>query len=260
MSGPLVVEKVSFRYPGTPVFTDLDLAVGKGEFVAVLGPNGCGKTTLVRLVSRVLAPDRGDVRLGGDPVGALKATEIARRVAIVPQEERNVFAFSVFESVLMGRTPWATGFGFETKEDREIAKDALKAVDAAHLAGRDVREISGGEAQRVLIARALAQRTGFLVLDEPTSHLDLRHRVAILRLLSDLREREGLTVLVISHDVNLTVRFAERVVLLGEDRVAADGTPDEVLDPEVLTKVYGTRVSVRRVEGIPVPQVFPEQG
>jgi len=257
MSAPLSLASVSFSYPGTPVFSDLDLTVEAGEFTAVLGPNGCGKTTLVRLASRVVSARSGVVSLGGDAVAGLAPREIARRLAVVPQEEDSVFAFSVGESVLMGRTPWLSGFGFETEEDRRIARDALAAVDATSLIERDVREISGGERQRVLIARALAQRTGFLVLDEPTSHLDLKYRVATLRLLAELREREGLTVLVISHDINLTVRFAERVVLLGGGGVAADGDPEEVLKPDVLSEVYGTPVVVRRVEGIPVPQVYP---
>ena len=257
MSAPLSLANVSFSYPGTPVFEGLDLTVGAGEFTAVLGPNGCGKTTLVRLASRVVAAGSGTVSLGGDDVAGLTPREIARRLAVVPQEEAGIFAFSVGEVVLMGRTPWAGAFGFETDKDRRIAMDALSAVDAADFVERDVREISGGEWQRVLIARALAQRTGFLVLDEPTSHLDLRYRVATLRLLAELREREGLTVLVISHDINLTVRFAERVVLLGARGVAADGRPDEVLLPDVLSDVYGTTVVVRRVEGIPVPQVYP---
>jgi len=258
MNAPLTLEGVAFGYPGTPVFTDLDFRVGPGEFTAVLGPNGCGKTTLVRLASRVVAARSGSVSLGGDDVTGLAQREIARRVAVVPQEEGSVFAFSVGECVLMGRTPWLRGLGFEGEEDRRIAREALQAVDAIDLLDRDVRELSGGERQRVLIARALTQRTGFLVLDEPTSHLDLRHRIATLRLLARLREKEGLTVLVISHDVNLAVRFAERVVLLGGGGVAADGTAEEVLDPGVLSDVYRTRVAVRRVEGIPVPQVYPE--
>ena len=258
MSAPLVVTNVRFAYPGTEVYHDLSLTVGEGEFVAVLGPNGCGKTTLVRLATRVVRPAAGRVLLGGDDVAGLAVREIARRLAVVPQGEGGVFAFTVGEAVLMGRTPWQEGFGFEGKEDRRIAREALAAVEAEHLIGRDVREISGGERQRVLIARALAQRTGFLVLDEPTSHLDLKHRVASLRLLARLREQEGLTVLLISHDVNLTVRFAERVVLLGGGGVAADGSPEEVLDAAVLSEVYDTPVVVRRVEGIPVPQVYPE--
>ncbi|MEN8151539.1 MAG: ABC transporter ATP-binding protein [Planctomycetota bacterium] len=258
MSAPLAVSNVRFSYPGTKVFDDLSLVVEQGQFVAVLGPNGCGKTTLVRLASRVVRPDAGSVRLGGDDVGGLPVREVARRLAVVPQGESGVFAFTVGEAVLMGRTPWQEGFGFEGEKDRQIAREALGAVEADHLIDRDVREISGGERQRVLLARALAQRTGFLVLDEPTSHLDLKHHVASLRLLARLREREGLTVLLISHDVNLTVRFAERVVLLGGGGVAADGTPEDVLRSGTLSDVYGTPVVVRRVEGIPVPQVYPE--
>ena len=258
MSEPLRLEQVSFSYPGTPVFRDLSLTVSEGEFTAVLGPNGCGKTTLVRLVTRVLSAGRGRVVLGGDLVESLPRREIARRVAVVPQEEPAVFPYSVLQTVLMGRTPWVAGFGFESEEDLKIARSSLRLVDAEHLVDRDMTELSGGERQRVLLARAMAQGAGLLVLDEPTSHLDLRHQVAILRLLRRLRDREGRTVVAISHDVNLSSRFADRLVLLGREGVLADGPPLEVLDAETLSRAYGTPVTVRNVDGLEIPHVFPE--
>lgn len=259
MSGsPLSFEHVSFTYPGNPVFRDLGLAVRAGELVSILGPNGSGKTTIVRLATKVVSAGAGEVRLGGAPIGGLSPREVARRVAVVPQEEAAVFAFSVEETVLMGRTPWLGGFGFEGEDDRRVARECLAAVGAADLIGRDLDELSGGERQRVLLARALAQKAPLLVLDEPTSHLDLKHQMAILRLLRGLREREGLTVVVISHDVNLAARFSDRLLFLADGAVVAEGPPAEVLDAAVLERVYGTRVSVRAVEGLDVPWVFPE--
>ncbi len=258
MSGPLVFEGVSFAYPGTPVFTDLSLRIPEGRLTAILGPNGCGKTTLLRLATRVVKPAAGRVRLGGEPLESLPRREIARRVAVVPQEELSLFTYSVEEAVLMGRTPWVAGFGFEGEEDRRMAREALSAVDALHLAEREMGALSGGERQRVLIARSLAQAAPLLVLDEPTSHLDLRHQVAVLRLLRGLRDRDGLTVVVISHDVNLASRFADRLVFLGGGRVVAEGAPADVVRPEILRQVYGTSVAVRPADGLPAPFVFPE--
>ena len=258
MTAPLRFEDVTFAYPGTPVFSGLDLAVPEGGIVAILGPNGSGKTTLVRLATAVARPQRGRVLLYGEPVHGLGAREVARRVAVVPQEEASVFSYRVDEVVLMGRTPWASGFGFDSARDREIAGKSLEAVHAAHLADRDLDEISGGERQRVLVARALAQEARLLVLDEPTSHLDLKHRVEMFRLLRRLCDTEGLTIVVISHDVNLAARFSDRLVLLAGGRVAAEGPPDEVLDSEILSEVYGTAVRVSRLSGDGPPIVFPE--
>ena len=198
------------------------------------------------------------MRLSGDSTAAIPAREVARRVAVVPQGEGSLFAYSVDEVVLMGRTPWLPVFGFEGERDRRLARESLVAVGAEHLCGRDVRELSGGEWQRVLVARALAQEAGLLVLDEPTSHLDLKHQVAVLKLLRGLRDRTGLTVVVISHDVNLCSRFADRMVLLSEGEVLADGPPAQVVTTEIMSRAYQTRVTVRSVAGLSVPQVFPE--
>lgn len=258
MGPALSFSDVDFEYPGMRVFRGLNIRLRQGEFVCVLGPNGCGKTTMVRLATRVLEPECGRILLSGDAISGLSRREIARRVAVVPQEERSLFEFSVLEAVLMGRTPWLSGHGFEGELDIDVAIASLVAVEADHLRDRDMAELSGGESQRVLLARALAQKAPLLVLDEPTSHLDLKHRVAILRLLHGLRESEGLTVMVISHDVNLASRFADRLLLMAEGAIVAEGPPREVLDPEVLTRVYGTPVSTRKVEGLDVPLVFPE--
>ncbi|MCU0724269.1 MAG: ABC transporter ATP-binding protein [Planctomycetes bacterium] len=257
-AAPLAFEAVRFAYGDAPVFTDLSFAIHPGEFAAILGPNGSGKTTLLRLATRVVRAAGGRILLGGEPLDGLPRREVARRAAVVPQEETRLFNYSVDEIVLMGRTPWVAGFGFEGGEDRRIARAALEAVEAEHLRGRPLGELSGGERQRVLLARALAQKAPLLLLDEPTAHLDLRHQVAVLRLLDGLRAREGLTVVLISHDVNLAARFAGRLLFLGEGRVVADGPPREVLTPDVLTRVYGAKVAAVDVPGLPAPFIYPE--
>lgn len=257
-AAPLEFRKVAFSYPGNAIFGGLDLRIEPGQVTAVLGPNGSGKTTLLRLATRVLRPAGGTVALAGKDVAALTPREVARLVAVVPQEEASLFPFSVEETVLMARSPWNSGFGFATALDRERAAECLAVVEATHLLRRDVTKLSGGERQRVLLARALAQDAPLLVLDEPTSHLDLKHQVAILRLLDRLKAAEGRTVVVISHDVNLCSRFADRMVLLAAGAILADGPPVEVLQPELLSRAYGTSISVRRVDGLDSPHVFPD--
>jgi iron complex transport system ATP-binding protein len=255
---PLHFEKLRFGYSGTPLFDGLDLDLQAEQVTAILGPNGSGKTTLLRLATRLVRPEAGTVLLSGRDVASLAPREVARLVAVVPQEEPSLFPFSVEETVLMARSPWSTGFGFATALDRARARECLEVVEALHLLERDVTKLSGGERQRVLLARALAQDAPLLVLDEPTSHLDLRHQVAILRLLERLKEEQGRTVVVISHDVNLCSRFADRMVLLAPGEVLAVGTPEDVLRPELLSRAYGTSISVRRIDGLDSPHVFPD--
>jgi iron complex transport system ATP-binding protein len=255
---PLEFRGLCFRYPGNPVFRGLDLRIEPGQVTAILGRNGSGKTTLLRLATRVLSPEGGTVLLAGRDASRLCPREVARLVAVVPQEEPSLFPFSVEETVLMGRSPWHSGFGFATEDDRSRAAKSLAVVEAESLIRRDVTKLSGGERQRVLLARALAQDTPLLVLDEPTSHLDLRHQVSVLRLLERLKEEQGRTVVVISHDVNLCSRFADRMVLLAAGSILADGTPAEVLRADLLSRAYGTSISVRHVDGLDSPHVFPD--
>jgi ABC-type cobalamin/Fe3+-siderophores transport system ATPase subunit len=259
MSDPhLEFRRVTFSYPGSPVFDGLSLVIEPGMVTAVIGPNGSGKTTLLRLASGVVTPSAGSVLLTGREVTRLPAREAARLLAVVPQEEPALFPFSVEETVLMGRSPWLSGLGFVSETDRRLAARCLEVVNAGDLIGRDVTELSGGERQRVLVARALAQEAPLLILDEPTSHLDLKHRVSILRLLKDLKSEEGRTVVVISHDVNLCSRFADRIVVLAGGEILGDGPPGDIVRADLLSEAYDTRVRVRHVEGLDVPMVFPD--
>lgn len=236
---------VRFAYPGAPVFSGLDLSVRRGEWTALLGPNGSGKTTFIRLASGSIRPTEGTIRLFERDLLSLPARERARRVAVVPQHANPAFEFSVLQMALLGRSPHQGLLGLESDRDLEIARAALAEADVAHLESRPYHALSGGERQRVLLARALAQEASLLLLDEPTAFLDLRHRLAAYEILGRLVRDRGITVVLVSHDVNLAARYCHRLVLLRRGEVAADGAPEDVLRPEPLRAVYEVEVDVR---------------
>lgn len=239
----------------------LDVEVARGEILGVIGPNSAGKTTLVRLLTRVLTPDRGRIEIDGLEIGTLDGRELARRVAVVPQHLPHGFPFTVEQLVLMGRYAHGAGRFFETAGDRAVAGDAMAAVGVRHLARVPLDELAGGERQRAVLARALAQSPQLLVLDEPTAHLDLNHQAAAAVLLRR-RAAQGLAVVLVSHDLNLAAALADRLLLLVDGRVAALGAPDEVLDAGRLERVFGTRVVVERsaTTGRPIVQLAWDAG
>jgi iron complex transport system ATP-binding protein len=237
---------------GSPVLHDVSLELAPGEIVGLAGPNGAGKTTLFRVASRVLRPERGEVRLGGTPIAALGRRELARRLAVVPQDVAVAFPFRAGEVVLMGRSPHLSGLGFESERDVEVARDALEALGIAHLAERSMPELSGGERQLVLVARALAQDPQVLLLDEPTSHLDLRHRTLVLERVRDFVARDGRSALVVSHDLTLSARTVDRMALLAGGTLHACGSPGQVLTPDNLRAVFGVEADV-----LPAPDGAP---
>jgi len=243
----LRAEDLAFSYGGRDVLGGVSLALGPGELVGVLGPNGSGKTTLVRCLMGFLAPRRGRVTLGARDVADWPRRELARRLAVVPQEMPTDFPLLVRELVLLGRVPHlpARGLGFESAHDRAVAEAALADAALTELADRPLHQLSGGELRRAFIARALAQEPPILILDEPTSSLDLRHQLGILELLRR-RARAGAGILVVLHDLNLAASYCDRVVVLASGRVAAAGPPDVALDPAILSDVYG--VDLRAIE------------
>jgi len=234
---------VAVSLGGAPVLRGVDLAVAAGEVVGLVGCNGAGKTTLLRVVTRVLAPDAGEVRVEGRALAAYRRRELARRVALVPQETAVPFPFRVAEVVLMGRTPHLGALAFESRADLERARDAMAQVGVAHLADRSILEVSGGERQLVMVARALAQDPGILLFDEPTAFLDLRHRMEVLTRVRALARR-GAAALVVSHDLGLAARLCDRLALLAEGRILAAGPPREVLTPERLREGFGIAADV----------------
>ena len=215
------------------------LAVERGRLSAVVGANGSGKSTLVRLLAGLLKPSRGEVIFDGASLSSFSPRERARRVAYVPQTVSTVFPFTALEVVLTGRSPYTTRFRFESGRDVEVARAALAAVDASHLEARPVTELSGGERQLVALARALAQEPECLLLDEPSSALDLKHRAGLVRHLRRLRDERGMTALVITHDLMLLDPAFDRVFAMRGGEVVAHGSPAEVLRDEVLAEVYG---------------------
>jgi len=233
----------------------------KGEMLGIIGPNGSGKTTLLRVVSGVLKPSRGRVMIDGHDVSALDRRTLARRVAVVSQDVVVDFSFDVREVVLMGRNPHLGRLGWESRHDQEVAQRAMELADVAHLADRPITEISGGERQRVFIALALAQEPSLLLLDEPTSHLDIDHQVGILDLIRDLNRRQGVTVLLVSHDLNLASEYCERLILLDQGRIHLAGKPADVLTEGTIRDVYRAKVRLERnpVTGRPHIILIPGQ-
>ena len=227
-----------------------NVAVERGRLSALVGANGSGKSTIIRLLAGLLKPSAGDVLLGGVPLARVSPRERARRVANVPQGVSTGFPFTALEVVLTGRSPYTTRFRFETAGDLDVARAALSAVDAAHLEARPVTELSGGERQLVALARALAQEPECLLLDEPSAALDLKHRAGLVRHLRRLRDSQGMTALVVTHDLTLLDPDFDRVFAVRLGEVAAEGAPAEVLRDEVLAEVYGDEhVRARRAFG-----------
>jgi iron complex transport system ATP-binding protein len=235
---------LGFAYDGRRVLADVSLFAEPGEVVGLLGPNGSGKSTLVKVVSAVLPGYAGSARIAGKEVRELPRRELARALAVVPQESRFAFAFSVLEIVLMGRHPHLAGLAFESRDDVELAREALGVCGAAEMESRSIHELSAGERQRVVFARALAQRPRALLLDEPASFLDIRHQVELYDLVRDQAHERGCAVLTVLHDVNLAAEYCDRVYLIREGRIEAGGRTAEVLTYANLTRVFETDVYV----------------
>lgn len=255
--------QIQYDPDAPPVLTQLTLEVRPGEMIGVIGPNGSGKSTLIRALSRALRPSAGVALLNDrDLYRDLSARDAAQTMAVVPQETAVSLDFTVREVVRMGRAPHLPRrpFASETTQDEQIVTDALETAGVSLLAERGVTTLSGGERQRVLLARALAQQSAIFLLDEPTSHLDLRHQAEVLTLTRDLAHRQGKAVLAVLHDVNLASAYCDRLILLDAGRIAAQGTPEEVLTAQNLQAVYGARAWVRRhpVSGRPLVLTLPE--
>ena len=216
----------------------VDLAVDAGELVCVLGPNGAGKSTLIRVMAGTLVPERGDVRLYGRPIGSLHRREVARSLAVVPQQSEVAWGFAVRDVVTMGRAPHQDGWMRASDEDRRVVGEVLERCDLARLAERSVAELSGGEQKRVAIARALAQKPKVLLLDEPAAFLDVRHQIALYDLLAESVARERLACLVVMHDLNVASQYATRVVLAKSGRFVAVGTVEDVMTYQKLRETF----------------------
>jgi len=253
----LKIEGLSVSYGLRRVLHSVSLDVQAGEVLALIGPNGAGKSTLVRAASGVIPVQAGKVHANGDDLLGLPVMRRARYLAVVPQAVSMPPAFTAWETVLLGRTPYLNFLGQVSKKDEEIARLVLQKVDALDLAERRVGELSGGECQRILLARALAQSTPILLLDEPTVHLDLQHQENLMEIVRTLAHADHLAVLIALHDLNLAARYADRVALLVAGEVKAAGTAREVLTPEIISAAYHLPVHVIPHPFADAPLVLP---
>lgn len=239
----ITLSHITASYRDEPVLRDLSLHVDRGERVALVGPNGAGKSSLLRVITGLL-PAQGSVCVAGTEISRLPPRARARLLAVVPQEIARDIPYSAHDFVLLGRTASLPRFGGPSAEDVESVREAMELTETWHLRQRPLPEMSGGERQRLALAMALAARPEIILLDEPTSHLDLRHRAEMMRLLTRLNHEKQTTVLMVVHDLTLASQFFPRLALLGSGRILADGTPAEVLKPDVLEAAYACRVSV----------------
>ena len=256
----LRIEGVEFGYDGRRVLDGLSLEVAGGELVGIVGPNGAGKTTLFRLVAGLRSPSAGRVLVCGRDVSSLSRADAARLVSVVPQNPTLPAAFTVGELVLMARNPHLKLLQWEGRRDLEAAARAMEATETIHLAGRPLGALSGGERQRALIAMALAQQAGVMLLDEPTSNLDLAHQSRVMDLLADLVARRGVAALVAMHDLSLAAHYCDRIVMLAGGRSHAEGPPREALTRENVAAVYGVEVVVMPHPETGAPIAIPASG
>jgi iron complex transport system ATP-binding protein len=232
-----VAKQLGFSYG----LHDATFELPRNGLITIAGPNGAGKSTLLGILAGLRSPYRGSCTFGSKEVRQWPKREFARKVAFLPQSVRMEFPFTVEEVVLMGRTPYASGW-FQTGEDRSAAEEAMTTTDTLTFRARDFRTLSGGEAQRVVLASALTQRPEVLLLDEPATHLDLRHQLSLYRLLGELSK--SLLVVAVTHDLNLALRFSSRVMVLEDGLIAGDGTAEEVLNPALIARVFGVQATM----------------
>lgn len=237
------IRKVFFSYFDNLVLKDISLKIGEGERVALVGPNGSGKSTLLKLCCGLLQPKEGEIRIDGRDIRQFRRKEIAQQIAMVPQHFHIPFAFKVEEVVMLGRTPFLRPFAEESKEHRQVIEEVMELIGISHLRGRFFNELSGGERQKVILSLALAQQPKVLLLDEPTAHLDIHHQIEILEVIRSLNQG-GLTVLGAMHDLNLAALYFERIVMLKEGQIFAQGSPSEVLTEGTIREVYSAKVKI----------------
>ncbi|MCK4885663.1 ABC transporter ATP-binding protein [Candidatus Bathyarchaeota archaeon] len=242
----LTIDGIDCSYGSVDVLKDVGFAVESGQFLGVLGPNGSGKTTLLKSISRVLKPQKGAIFIGDENVYKMKTVDVAKQMAVVPQSTPVCFDFTALEVVLMGRNPHMARFKMEGKKDLDIAKNSMQLTRTWEFADRPVNELSGGESQRVIIARALAQAPQILLLDEPTTHLDISNQLEIMDLIKHLCETKKLLIVAVFHDFNLAARYCDSIILLNDGKIVAIGKMNETLTSENVKKVFNVDTIVKK--------------
>lgn len=244
----LKVQNISFSYNGKPVLKDVDFAVKKGDILAILGKNGSGKSTLIKNINNMLTPKKGVVFIDSDMIKTLKTQEIARKIAYMPQKTEGV-STTVFESILLGRKPhirWDM-----TENDYKVADNIIKLLEFEDFASRDTSKLSGGEFQKMLIARALVQEPEILLLDEPINHLDVKNQLEVMGIIRDATKKLDMTTIIVMHDLNMAMRFATQFLMLKKGEIIAFGGK-EVITPVNIKKVYDINAIITEVEGVPI--------
>jgi len=255
MKHAIALENIEYSYARTPVLRDITFSVTPGDFFIVIGPNGSGKTTLMKLIAGIAQPDKGLVNILDRPIHSYRRKSLARQIALVPQSVPMDFPFTVKEVVLMGRSPYQGMLGLESKGDMKKTQQAITFTGLDHLADRKMNQLSGGECQRVFIARAICQEPSVLLLDEPTAALDLSHQIRIMDLMEKLKTEKQITIVMVSHDVNLAAMYGTRLLLLDKGRVAEIGSPRDVLTYQNLERSYGCTLLVDKNPLGDVPRV-----
>ena len=240
------IDNVSYAYGEIPALEDFSLTLPAGKFYGIVGPNGCGKSTFLDLLIGSKEPASGNLRLNGEPLSQYKKRDLAKLVALVPQNFNIGFDYSVEEVVLMGRHPYIHRFASPSEEDWNRVEEAMDTIGILHFGKRSIMELSGGEKQRVVVARALAQDTPFLLFDEATSNLDIRYSLQIFKRVKTLVEQEGRTVIAVIHNLNFAAAYCNEIIFIKDKRVYASGTVEDVMTAETVTEVFGVESEVRR--------------
>lgn len=243
------INNVSFSYNNVDVLKDISLEFSSSNLTCIIGPNGVGKTTLVKCINRLLKPNKGSITIDGEDLSTFSLLDLSKRMAFVPNSVSSVFSMSVSEAILMGRYPhseWVT-----SDYDLRVVEDIIHTMNLEDLADRNFRELSAGQTQRVVIARGLVQEPEILILDEPTSNLDVKHQMDIMKFLSNYSKNMNIKVIMVCHDLNITSNFADRIIMMHNGRVFADGTAEQVMTEENIRNVYGVNSKIIDVDGRP---------
>lgn len=251
------VENLSFSYNSKNVLNNINFDIEKGDFLSILGPNGSGKSTLLKLINNTLKKEDSNIKIKNKNLKDYTPKELAKEVTLVPQYFFVEYNFTVWEIVMMGRYPHKSRFESENKFDVEMVERALKLTNTYHLKDRKITMISGGERQRVIIAKSIVQDSEIMLLDEPTSNLDINHQLEIMKLLKYLNEKEGKTIVLVIHDINSAIRFSKNIILLHKGKILSSGDPLEVISKENMNKAYGIDVEIKYNENIKAYNLIP---
>lgn len=244
------INDLCFQYEHDVSGSPFNLSVGnweveKGKFYSIIGPNGCGKSTLLKLIAGINEPNAGSIKVDGKLIYEIKRSDYSKQISYVPQSVSSVFPFSVYEIVMMGRTPYLNFMGFEKETDKKIVNESLELMELTHIRNKGINEISGGELQRVFIARALAQKAGIILLDEPNSHLDLQHQVAVFDLLEKLCTEKNFTVIAVSHDLNMVGIYSHEVIFMKNGKIEIQGNKKDIFTKENILQIFNVESEVR---------------